>query len=107
MPEYQFRRLSDGELVSRFYSMHDMPSIGDVVDIDGEPCKRIASKGIQLHEDIKNVVHKYPYESHSIEPGWPGTYTGPTGGQVIRSRQHEREIIRASQDAPGKPYTRI
>ena len=62
MPEYPFQ-LPDGQIIHRVYSMKDAPSIGTVIDIDGQPCKRIASDCII---DGDPLSKRYPHVSYTL-----------------------------------------
>ena len=62
-----------GKIRELNYSMKDVPSIGDVVFVDGEQFTRIASQS--LPRNLK------------------GCKTDRTGHPVVQSRRHERNIM--------------
>lgn len=105
---YEFKN-DQGDVIELPFDPAVVPSIGEQVEHppgSGNRYTRIFS-GAQIDAGAAAIVHQYPYESVSLEPGWPGCKTGPRGGQVVRSRQHEREIMAASKDVPGGQYARV
>ena len=83
--------------------MSDAPKYGEIISHEGNSLRRVIDA-----PQIDDRSHcTYPYESFSIEKGWPGTKTGPNGGVIVNSPQTEREIISRSKNMAGKPYYRI
>jgi hypothetical protein len=92
MPSYDFRRESDGKVVEMFYLMSKVPSIGEVVNVEGENYTRLVSD-YQVSAEVETVTHKYPYVSRSMPKNLAGCETNKKGQPIITSRRHEREIM--------------
>ena len=92
MPSYDFRRESDGKVVEMFYLMSKVPSIGEVVNVEGENYTRLVSD-YQVSAEVETVTHKYPYVSRSMPKNLAGCETNKKGQPIISSRRHEREIM--------------
>lgn len=78
----------DGEQIELYYSMNDAPKIGEVVDVNGKPFKRVFSN--------LPVVHDYkwePYASRQL-PRWHKGHKkfNKKGMPVFETRQQEREF---------------
>ncbi len=92
MPSYDFKRESDGKIVEMFYLMSKVPSIGEVVNVEGENYTRLVSD-YQVSAEVETVTHKYPYVSRSMPKNLAGCETNKKGQPIITSRRHEREIM--------------
>ena len=92
MPSYDFKRESDGKIVEMFYLMSKVPSIGEVVNVEGENYTRLVSD-YQVSAEVETVTHKYPYVSRSMPKDLAGCETNKKGQPIITSRRHEREIM--------------
>jgi hypothetical protein len=86
---YQFTD-AVGEIRELNYSMKDVPSIGDVVFIDGEQFTRIASS---IQVDPATCRSQYPYVSQCLPRNLKGCKTDRTGHPVVQSRRHEKNIM--------------
>jgi hypothetical protein len=72
--------------------MADAPSIGSVIERDGERFTRLVSDA-QVSAEVEVVTHKYPYVSQQMPRNLPGCETNKKGQPIISSRRHEREIM--------------
>lgn len=94
-------RVKGSPVIEWDYPMGTAPSIGTIFlsPVNSKHLwKRIVSDS-QISADVANIVHKYPYRSASLEPGWPGTKLDKgTGDVIVPSRQAEREICEMSKD---------
>lgn len=89
MPEYPFRTPA-GEVIHRVFAMKDAPSIGDTVEINGQPCVRLASD-CQVNGDP--LSGRYPHESFSVsaaEARKRGLKFSPRGVPVFQNASQER-----------------
>ena len=98
MPIYTFKREVDGEPVERFIPMRLAPKIGDVIDIDGEPCRRTVSCHLGLTDDNRTFA-RYPYVGHSHrrkehqrKEVLACSKFDKQGRLIVRSAKHERQI---------------
>jgi len=91
MPNYLFEELKSKENVEAFYHYEDAPSIGDVVDIDGRECKRVASFVLDT-AGIARKTHKYPYFSRVLPRNIRGCECNSKGQPIIKSQAHERNV---------------
>lgn len=93
MPLYLFER-EDGSHVEAYYTMANAPSIGSVVEIDGESATRLASCHLPQPE-AQRKFERYPYESNALpiytRPNGMELEFGSTGKPIILSKQHESE----------------
>ena len=71
--------------------MANVPSIGEVIEHEGEKLRRIACCQIDAGIDAK--VHGYPYVSSSLPRNLKGCDTNRLGKPIVTSRRHEREVI--------------
>ena len=92
MPMYEFKRESDGKIVEVFFNMANAPSIGSVIEEDGEKLTRIVSDS-QISAAVEVVTHQYPYVSRSMPRNVPGCETNKHGQPIISSQRHEREVM--------------
>ncbi len=92
MPSYDFKRESDGKIVEMSYTMSKVPSIGEVVTVEGENYTRLVSD-YQVSAEVETITHGYPYVSRSMPKNLPGCETNSKGQPIISSRRHEREIM--------------
>ena len=91
MPNYLFKELETKESVEAFYQSKDAPSIGDVVDIEGKKCKRVASFVLDT-AGIARKTHKYPYISRVLPRNIRGCECNGKGQPIIKSQAHERNV---------------
>ena len=92
---YEFQIVGGQEVIELPYSMPTAPRIGEVVQYEGKSYMRILSRSVRLNsEQIATVTHGYPYESRSL-PDLPESVCkkSPDGFPIIRSQQHEREVM--------------
>lgn len=94
MPLYDFQLVGGKERIEEFFSMATVPAVGDVIQRNGKKYRRIISRSIVNTEAVAAITHGYPYESHSL-PEMPESICkkSPNGLPVVRSQQHEREIM--------------
>lgn len=90
MPVYQFRA-ADGEVIDKHYPAKLVPSIGIWIRHRGKRYQRIMSTP-QISEDVKNVVHKYPYVSNALPRRIPGAEHTKDGKPIVMNRAHERSL---------------
>lgn len=91
MPEYPFKK-PDGTITTRVMTMREAPSIGEVVDIDGERCVRVAS---EFRPQGEAACRQFPYESYSLPDtiGKNGDAKLSARGKVIvQSKEHRANI---------------
>ena len=91
MPIYVFQS-ADGHVVEAPFPVSKAPRIGDIIDRGGVEFRRVPS----FHLDVAGVdrkTHKYPYVSRSLPRGLEGCKTNTKSQPVIRSQQHEREVM--------------
>ena len=91
MPEYPFESPT-GQIVHRVYSMASVPSIGDTIDIDGVPHRRVASDFVV---DGNPLSSRYPVESLTLSRAIPlsdAPKRGYRGRVIIESRDHEKRL---------------
>jgi len=88
---YDFVNDTTGKTVELHYSMADVPSIGEIIEHEGERLRRIA--GCQIDAGIDAKVHGYPYVSSSLPRNLKGCDTNRQGKPIVTSRRHEREVI--------------
>ena len=88
---YDFVNDTTGKTVELHYSMADVPSIGEIIEHEGERLRRIA--GCQIDAGIDAKVHGYPYLSSSLPRNLKGCDTNRQGKPIVTSRRHEREVI--------------
>ena len=88
---YDFVNDTTGKTVELHYSMADVPSIGEIIEHEGERLRRIA--GCQIDAGIDAKVHGYPYVSSSLPRNLKGCDTNRQGKPIVKSRRHEREVI--------------
>ena len=83
MPMYEFQT-PDGDVVEKFIPMKDAPDFGEVVDVDGVPCKRIASPSAVSRPTWT------PYVSSRLPKNLPGFECTKSGKPIISSQAVER-----------------
>jgi len=88
---YDFVNDITGKTVELHYSMANVPSIGEVIEHEGEKLRRKA--GCQIDAGIDAKVHGYPYVSSSLPRNLEGCDTNRQGKPIVTSRRHEREVI--------------
>lgn len=88
---YDFVNDITGKTVELHYSMANVPSIGEVIEHEGEKLRRIACCQVDAGIDAK--VHGYPYVSSSLPRNLKGCDTNRQGKPIVTSRRHEREVI--------------
>ena len=93
MPLYEFVDDKTNEVREFYFEMKSAPAIGTLVTRKGTKWRRIVGR-FQGSEDVKNVVHGYPYVSnqHCRKAQGAGDYT-PEGKPIITSRCNEREFM--------------
>ena len=91
MPNYLFVNQSDGSKVEAYYPVDDAPRIGDLVEIQEEVCRRIATFNLDV-AGIARKTHKYPYLCKSLPRNLRGCECNNMGQPVIKSQAHERNV---------------
>ena len=92
MPMYPFQH-ADGTVEDLFFSMIDVPKIGDdAINEVGEPVTRLPSH-FQVDAGVDQKVHGYPRVSKSLPRHLKGCKTNDQGQPIITSQLHEREIM--------------
>lgn len=97
MPIYVFET-ECGQQVEKMFPVSDAPRIGDIIDIDGNKCRRVASFMLD-GAGIQRKTHQYPFVSNSLPKNLrvdgEKVATDNRGRPIIRSQQHERNILRS------------
>ena len=88
---YEFVNDRTGDAVELSFSMNTVPSIGEIIEHEGEKLRRIA--GCQVDAGMEAKVHGYPYVSSSLPRNLKGCDTNRQGKPIVTSRRHEREVI--------------
>ena len=91
MPSYEFVNQEDGSKVEAYFEYDDAPRIGDLVEIGGASCRRIASF-ILDRAGIARKTHKYPYISRTLPRNINGCDCNNKGQPIIKSQAHERNV---------------
>lgn len=89
---YEFQEVGGIKIVDLYFRMADAPTVGTVIEHEGRKFVRILSRPNLATEQIAVACHKYPYVSVSL-PDMGGKLKYADGGQVVRSQQHEKEIM--------------
>lgn len=91
-------RAEDGTEVELPFTMADVPSIGDTVEVDGKTFRRVFCGHGGDHITVQHS--KFPYLSSTMDPT-PGSVKGGITVRtkrgkdkvLIKSRKHEREVM--------------
>lgn len=89
MPEYPFRK-PDGSTITAVYPMRDAPSIGSTVEINGEPCVRLASDFLVNGNSLQT---QFPIVDRSLPP-IPECKQNGKGYNVIESAKQMDTICK-------------
>jgi hypothetical protein len=96
MPEYEFLRLSDGEVVTQVHSMTDAPEIGSIVMIGDEECRRLPPSG------LNGQVREYAHTSMSLPRGCKHAKRFDNKGRcVFNSKRELNETLARANADPG------
>lgn len=87
---YDFVNDITGKTVELHYSMANVPSIGEVIEHEGEKLRRISC--CQIDAGMAAKVHGYPYVSSALPRNLEGCGTNGQGKPIVTSRNHEREL---------------
>lgn len=87
---YDFINDKTGDSVELHFTMSTVPSIGEVIEHEGERLRRIA--GCQIDAGMFAKVHGYPYVSSALPRNLEGCGTNRHGKPIVTSRNHEREL---------------
>jgi hypothetical protein len=88
---YEFVNIKTNEPKELHYRMSEAPIIGEIVSLQGEDYRRVASCSIDVGLETK--VHGYPYVSNSLPRNLAGCETNKQGKPIISSTTHERNVM--------------
>ncbi len=98
MPVYVFKD-SEGKEIDKWFDFSTVPSIGDVIVVDGVEYSRVPSFNLDA-AGIARKTHKYPYVSRTLPRNLEGCEVNKAGQPIIKSQAHERNV--AAQHDMGK-----
>lgn len=93
MPEYEFLRLSDDEIVTQFLPMSEAPEIGSTVMIGDQECRRLASSG------TRGQVREYAHRSLSLPRGCKHAKNFDSAGRCVFNSKRELNETLAKANA--------
>lgn len=93
MPHYDFKLVGGEEKIEVFFPMSRAPRVGQTFMHEGRMFIRVMSVPTINREQIATACHSYPYVSHSLPDLGNVCKKTADGLQVVRSQQHEREIM--------------
>lgn len=88
---YHFREVGGTEILEEYFSVKDVPDIGEKIHRNGKFYERIFSTP-DVDVGVKQKCRGYPYESYSLPDMGDFCEKSPKGLPIVRSQNHEREI---------------